>query len=181
MRGEMMIDYRIRPKDNFTDKIGELVSMLEHTRETTLNEISCLCQDELDYLPDNTSNSIGALLLHITSIELVHQIISFENRDLSELKHLKWETALELGDKARVGIKNKSLDFYLKEMYQVRENTVTQLKLKTDSWLYEENKWENGVLFNNYYLWFHVMEDEINHRGQLRTIKRLLSRKTFSN
>lgn len=90
---------------------------------------------------------------------------------------MKWGTALELGAKARAGIKDKSLDYYLKELVQIRENTLKQLKSKTDSWLYEENKWENGIPYNNYYLWFHVMEDEINHRGQIQTIKRLLSSK----
>lgn len=77
-----MIDYRIRTKDTFTDIIGELVSMLEHARKITLSEIGSLRLIDLDYLLNDTSNSIGALLLHITSIEFVHQIISFENRDL---------------------------------------------------------------------------------------------------
>ena len=34
----------------------------------------------------------------------------------------------------------------------------------------------NGIAYNHYYLWFHVMEDEINHRGQIRSIKRLLGK-----
>jgi uncharacterized damage-inducible protein DinB len=172
--GRMMIDYRIRPKDSFPEKIGEIVSMLEHTRATTLSEISNLSQLDLDYLEHDSSNTIGSLLLHIASIEFIHQIISFENRDLNESELLKWGTALELGDKARVGIKGRSLNYYLKELSQVRENTITQLRSKKDNWLYEENKWGNGVPYNNYYLWFHVMEDEINHRGQIRAMKRLL-------
>lgn len=48
---------------------------------------------------------------------------------------------LELGDKAREGIKKQSLDYYLNELSQVRENTLTYLKSKQDSWLFEENKW----------------------------------------
>jgi uncharacterized damage-inducible protein DinB len=169
-----MIDYRIRPVENFTDKIGELVSMLEHTRDVTLSEISNLSQSDLDYLPNDCSNSIGSLLLHIASIEFVHQIISFEKRDLTEYEYSKWRTSLELGDKAREVIKTHSLNYYLNELSQVRENTLTLLKSKKDKWLFEENKWGNDVPYNNYYLWFHVMEDEINHRGQIRTIKRLL-------
>ena len=34
-----------------------------------------------------------------------------------------------------------------------------------------EGRWENGIVYNQYYLWFHVLEDEISHRGQIRTIK----------
>lgn len=35
----MNIDYRIRSVDGYTKKIGELVSMLEHTRAVTLGEV----------------------------------------------------------------------------------------------------------------------------------------------
>ncbi|WP_099157087.1 DinB family protein [Virgibacillus ndiopensis] len=169
-----MIDYRIKTKDNFTEKLGELACMLEHSREVTLSEISHLNQKDLDYLPNDSSNSIGSLLLHIASIEYVHQVISFEKRDLTKDEYLKWGTALELGDKAREGIRNLSIEYYLDKLSEVREFTLTYLKSKDDKWLFEENKWDNGISYNNYYLWFHVMEDEINHRGQIRRIKRLL-------
>lgn len=169
-----MIDYRIKTKEDFTEKIGEIVCMLEHSREVTLSEVSNLTQSDLDYLPNDSSNSIGALLLHIAAIEFVHQAISIENRDLTKDEYIKWATALELGVKAREVIRNYSIDFYLDELSKVREKTLTKLKSKEDSWLFEENKWGNGVPYNNYYLWFHVMEDEINHRGQIRMIMRLL-------
>jgi uncharacterized damage-inducible protein DinB len=171
-----MIDYRIIPKESFTEKMGELVSMLEHTREITLSEISKLSQSDLDYLPNDNSNSIGSLLLHIASIEFVHQIISFEKRNLTKSEYLKWKVPLELGDLGRHEIKNQTLNFYLDKLDQVRENTLTLLKSKKDNWLFEEEEWDNGVSYNNYYLWFHVMEDEISHRGQIRTINRLLSK-----
>ena len=177
MEVDLMIDYRIIPKDNYTNKIGELVSMLEYTRDVTLSEISNLSQSELDYLQNESSNSIGSLLLHIASIEFVHQVISFENRDLNEEEYVKWGTALALGDKARDVVKNYSLDYYLSELSQTRENTLSYLKSKEDSWLFEESKWGNGVSYNNYYSWFHVMEDEISHRGQIRMIKRMLEHK----
>ncbi len=169
-----MIDYRIKSKENFTNKVGELVSMLEYTRDVTLHELSNLSQSDLDFLPNDSSNSIGSLLLHIASIEFAHQIVSFEKRDLTTSEYSKWRIPLELGDKARDEIKKQSLNYYLNELSQVREKTITLLKTKNDDWLFEENKWDNGVPYNNYYLWFHVMEDEINHRGQIRSIKRLL-------
>ncbi|AQU79286.1 DinB family protein [Planococcus faecalis] len=175
-----MIDYRIIPTENFSEKIGELVSMLEHTREVTLNEIFDLSQRDLDYLSDKRGNSIGSLLTHIASIEFVHQTISSENRDLTESEYIKWRTSLELGYTARVEIQKNPLVYYLNELHQVRQDTLALLKSKQDSWLAEEKIWPNGTLYNNYYLWFHVMEDEINHRGQIRTIKRLLKSKDFN-
>lgn len=169
-----MIDYRIKTIEKFSPKIGELASMLEHTRAVTLEEIRELSQEELDYLVDDGSNSIGSLLLHIASIEFVHQVTSFENRDINELELKQWKTALELGQGARQTIKKNSVDYYIEEMSKVREKTITQFKGLTDDWLFKEKEWGNGVPYNNYYLWFHVFEDEINHRGQIRTIKRML-------
>ena len=83
--------------------------------------------------------------------------------EIYESELLRWGAALELGDKAKAHIKTNPLSYYLNELFQIRKNTLLQLKLKSDDWLYEEHKWGNGVPYNNYYLWFHVMEDEINH------------------
>ncbi|KAA0546206.1 DUF664 domain-containing protein [Bacillus sp. BGMRC 2118] len=168
-----MIDYRIHNNGDYSPKIGELVSMIQHTRAVTLEDVKDLTEGELDYLVDSGSNSIGALLLHIASIEFVHQIISFENRDINELELKQWKSALELGEDARKTIDKKSVQYYINELSKVREKTLTQLKGKKDEWLFEERKWLNGVPYNNYYLWFHVFEDEINHRGQIRMIKRI--------
>ncbi|WP_409250727.1 DinB family protein [Bacillus sp. SCS-153A] len=168
-----MIDYRIKSVEGFTEKIGELVSMLEHTRAVTLEEIKGLSQGELDYRVDQDANSIGALLLHIASIEYVHQVVSFEGRDLNAEELERWKTALELGENAKA-IQNHPVEIYLKELSHVRENTIRQLKQLNDEWLLQEKEWGHGVPYNHYYLWFHVFEDEINHRGQIRAIKRQL-------
>ncbi|MCP3027095.1 DinB family protein [Halobacillus sp. A5] len=170
-----MIDYRIKKSEKFSEKIGELVSMLEHTRAVTLEEINRLTQEDLDYLVDEGSNTIGSLLIHIASIEFVHQVISFEGRDINGVELQKWQAALELGEQARYQIKKNNIEYYLNELAKVRKQTLIQLKERTDEWLFEEKYWEKGVPYNNYYLWFHVFEDEINHRGQIRAIKRILA------
>ncbi|TYR73551.1 DinB family protein [Rossellomorea vietnamensis] len=169
-----MIDYRIQNNGGFTEKMGELVCMLEYTRAVTLEEIKELKQEDLDYRVDGSSNSIGALLLHIASIEFVHGIISFQGRDLNDVELSKWRTALELGEQARQTIEKQPIEYYINQLSDVRKSTLSQLGKLKDDWLAEENEWGNGVPYNNYYLWFHVMEDEINHRGQIRTIKRQL-------
>ncbi|OHX55232.1 hypothetical protein BB776_05575 [Planococcus salinarum] len=167
-----MIDFVIKAQKGYADKIGELVSMLEHARAVTIWELGGLSQEDLDHLSARDSNSIGALLLHIASIEKVHQVISFEKRDLNEDELKKWGSALELGDKARSDIKGQPLEYYLEELAEVRRETLKQLKTKDEAWLFEENSWPNDVAYNNYYLWFHVLEDEISHRGQIRMLKR---------
>ncbi|MGP4068382.1 DinB family protein [Halobacillus sp. B29] len=169
------MDYRIKSNDGYTEKIGELVSMLEHTREVTLQEIANLSQADLDALTDQSSNTIGALLMHIASIEFAHQVVSFEKRDLTEQEYADWKIPLELGDQARESIHHQPLDYYIDQLNQTRANILVRLTAKDDQWLLEEDKWGHSVPYNQYYLWFHVMEDEINHRGQIRAIKRLLN------
>ena len=168
------MDYRIRQRDGFQGKIGELVSMLEYSREVLLNDIKDLDQTDLDFIPFEDANSIGSLLMHIASIDFVHQVITFEKRDLNENEYSRWESALFLGEKARDEIKNRPLNYYLDILFETRERTLTLLSSKNEEWLYEENIWDNGVSHNNFWLWYHVMEDEINHRGQIRLIKRML-------
>ncbi|GAA0604528.1 DinB family protein [Virgibacillus siamensis] len=170
-----MIEYRIKSVGGYAEKIGELVSMLEYSRAVTLDEVRGLVQKDLDFLTNKSSNTIGAILLHIASIEFVHQVISFDERDINEVELQKWKTALELGQQARSEIRKNDIEHYLTELAQVREQTLATLKDFSDEWLFAEKQWENGIPYNNYYLWFHVLEDEINHRGQIRAIKRVLS------
>ena len=166
-----MISYQVQSEKGFTDKIGELVCMLEHSRAVTITEVAELTQEELDECEPG-GNSIGMLLSHIAAIEYVHQVISFEHRDLTEEEKEEWGPALELGEKARQRFHSLSIDDYLDGMEAIRDQTLELLKEKDDAWLYEERIWPNDVQYNPYYLWFHVMEDEISHRGQIRTMVR---------
>ncbi|MBU9674736.1 DinB family protein [Planococcus sp. CP5-4] len=168
------MDYRIKEQPGYSPKIGELVSMLEYTRAVTLVDLEGLSTEELDYLADGHSNSIGALLMHMAAIEFVHQVIAFENRDLTEQELEQWIVPLELGDKARSEIRGHPLDYYLAELKKVRDHTLSLMENVDDSWLYEEGQYFNGVVYNKYFLWFHVVEDETSHRGQIRILKRML-------
>ncbi|BCB02579.1 DinB family protein [Bacillus sp. KH172YL63] len=170
-----MVDYRVKTDQGFTERIGELVWMLEHARGVTLEEVKGLKQVELDGRVDEDANTIGALLMHMAAIEYVHQVISFEGRDLTEAELGKWGPALALGEEGRRTIKHQPVEYYIDELAEVRDRTLSCLKQRNDQWLYEEGKWGNGVPYNHYYLWFHVMEDEISHRGQIRMLKRGLS------
>lgn len=172
-----MIDYVIKSPKGYAEKVGELVSMLEHARAVTIWEIGGLSQQDLDHLQTRSSNSIGALLMHIAAIEKVHQVISFEKRDFTEEEMAKWSAAVDLGEEGQKEIKGQPVEYYLEELAKVRKETLRQLKSKDEDWLFEENSWPNGVTYNNYYLWFHVLEDEISHRGQIRMLKREIKKR----
>ncbi|MUV38816.1 hypothetical protein JNUCC1_02687 [Lentibacillus sp. JNUCC-1] len=74
-------------------------------------------------------------------------------------------------DRGRQEIKGQPLEYYLERLDKVRERTLRELKSRSDEWLYEERPWD-GLPSNNFFIWFHVFEDEINHRGQIRWLRR---------
>jgi len=170
---DMNIDYRIRSVDGYTKNIGELVSMLEHTRAVTLQEINDLSVEQLDSIMSSGGNSIGALLKHIAAIEKVHQLISFQDRDFTKEELEIWEGALYLGGAGRA-IHGHEIQYYVQLLQSVREESLKYLSEQGDEWLMSERKWPNGVAYNQHYLWFHVLEDEISHRGQIRMLKNKL-------
>ncbi|MBK5448143.1 DinB family protein [Bacillus sp. TH22] len=169
----MNIDYRIRSVDGYTKNIGELVSMLEHTRAVTLQGINELSVEQLDLIMPSGGNSIGALLKHIAAIEKAHQLISFQKRDFTKEELEIWEDALYLG-KAGKSIRGYDIPYYVQLLQSVREESLKYLSEVDDTWLMSERKWPNGVAYNQHYLWFHVLEDEISHRGQIKMLKNKL-------
>ncbi|AJD90335.1 hypothetical protein JMA_10180 [Jeotgalibacillus malaysiensis] len=171
------MEFTIKEKEGFEGKIGELVAMLDYSRAVLLEDIKDLSQDDLDFIAYDGANSIGALLMHIASVDFVHQVITHEDRDLNEEEFSKWKTALFLGSEASNEIRNHPLEYYLNILQETREKTYSILSSKNEEWLFQEGKWDNGVSHNNYWFWYHVMEDEINHRGQIRMIKKMLLHK----
>lgn len=149
---------------------------MNYARRTTLKSVEGLRPEQLDYLHDEHSNSIGALLFHIAATDFVYQKFSFEGRELNKKEFKKWQAGLELGEFARKIIKGNDLIYYLKIMDDVRSQTYKILKTKDDEWL--EKEFPLGKIHsNNYCLWFHVVEDEINHRGQINWLKKRIINK----
>ena len=155
----------------FTPQIGRLVSMMNYARHTTLSAVEGLEVDELDYLHDPQSNSIGALLSHIAAAEVGYQAATFYARYLNEEERREWGAALDLGERARREIRGHELDYYLSRLEQVRAETLAELGRREDRWLEEETSFGGGQKVNNYFKWFHVFGHELNHRGQIRWLR----------
>ena len=162
----------IADQAGFTPHISRLVSMMSYARRTTLEMVKGLTAVELDFLPSPDSNSIGMLLEHMAAVEVYYQIFSFDG-DESKLDMSRWEAGLELGDLGREKIRGHDISYYLNQLKEVREKTVTEFKKRDDSWLHQEFPFW-GQTANYYFCWFHVFEDEINHRGQIRLIVKQL-------
>jgi uncharacterized damage-inducible protein DinB len=161
--------YRIQPLPGYTPTIGRLVAMLSYARQTTVNAVEGLTRDELDHVHDQRSNSIGALLAHVAAVERGYQLVTFEEREPTAAENDAWSAALKLGDKGRREIRGHELQFYLDELHRTREVTLAALAARDDTWL--EAPLRIAPALNAHWAWFHVAEDEINHRGQIRWLR----------
>jgi uncharacterized damage-inducible protein DinB len=155
----------------FTPEIGRLVSMMLYVRETTLEAVDGLGVEELDYLHDAQSNSIGALLAHVAAVDEWYQAATFEGRRLEPEDMGEWGAALDLGERARRELRGLPLDAYVARLAQVRARTLDELARRDDAWLDEASPFWGGRPANNHFRWFHVFEDELNHRGQIRWLR----------
>jgi uncharacterized damage-inducible protein DinB len=158
----------------FTPEVGRLVVMLSYARRTTVLAAKGLTAAQLDHLHDAESNSIGALLAHVAAIEVAYQCSTFEQRRLSPAEQARWGAALELGERGRREIRGQELGRYLAVLDEVRAHTLRMLAERDDGWLEETTPFWGGQPANNHFKWFHVLEDEINHRGQIRWLRRRL-------
>ncbi len=160
----------VQPLPGFSPAIGRLACMLTYARQTTLAAVAGLTQQQLDHLHDRRSNSIGALLSHIAAIEAYYQIAAFEARPPTPAEEERWGAALALGERGRSELRDQPLAYYMTLMEHVRAHTLAQLARRTDDWLEERAAWSTRPM-NHHWMWFHVFEDEINHRGQIRWLR----------
>lgn len=166
--------YLVTDVQGFTPQISRLLSMMNYARHTTLEAVEGLTVDELDYLLDAESNSIGGLLLHAAAIEFAYQVATFEYREFTEEELAIWGPALNLGEQGRQHIKGHELSYYIERMDEVRGKTLELFRTVDDAWLNHEVEFWYNKPANFYFMWFHVFEDEINHRGQIRMIRKRL-------
>ena len=163
--------FLVAPTPGFSPEIGRLVAMMTYARRTTLAAVRGLTVEQLDYLVDDQSNSIGALLAHIAAIEVAYQRGTFDGTDLTEADRSRWGAAMELGLAARDTLRGRPLEHYLAALTEVRDRTLDELARRDDDWLEEATPFWGGHPANNHFKWFHVFEDELNHRGQIRWLR----------
>lgn len=156
----------IGPKAGFTPQIGTLISMLDWVSDSVIKYNAKLTVEQLDYLHDKDSNTIGSLMMHLAATEVVYQDLTFHDlQDFSAANKAKWEVAMKLEENARQQIKGNPLSYYKEAIDEVRATTKAEMKKRDDAWLLagETKDWD----WNNYCKWFHVTEHYANHRGQM--------------
>ena len=133
---------------------------------------------ELDHLQDDSSNSIGALLAHIAAVERGYQCVIFEERPPSALEQAALEPALKLGAEGRRLLRDEPLEHYVYALGEARRVTLEHLAARDDDWL--ERPLHAAPAMNAHFALFHVAEEEINHRGQIRWLRAHLGNSRMS-
>lgn len=160
----------IGPVKGYTPQIGTLVMMLNNLSDRVNRVVKGLTPEETDFLMDEKANSIGALVMHLAAAEKYYQIYTFEGRDeFNEEEKKQWQAALDLGDAARKQFKGHPISYYLDIYKEVRKKTLEELQKRDDDWL---ARIFPGSDMNNHFCWFHVMEHQSSHLGQVLLLKK---------
>lgn len=158
----------MNPPKGYDHDIGTMVSMLENLRARIIYSTQELNLEQTDFLLDDKANRIGAMIMHLAATEVYYQAYTFEGRGFNEEEKAKWETALKLGDEARTEFVGKPIRYYLDILAQVRQKTLDTLKTKDDNWF---ATLAEGGQTDNHWAWFHVMEHQANHMGQINMLR----------
>ncbi len=159
----------IGPVNGFSPQIGTLVTMLNNLSHRVAYTVHTLDQQQTDFLLDEKANAIGALVMHLAAAEAYYQVYTFEERGFNDEEKEKWQVALNLGDEARKQFKGKPIEHYLAIYQEVRQKTIDELRKRDDAWL---AKAQPGSGVNNHFRWFHVMEHQSSHLGQILLLKK---------
>lgn len=159
----------IKQEKGFSPQIGTTFSMMEDLKRRITSSVAHLDQDQTDFLLDADANRIGAMILHLAATEKYYQVYTFENRGYNEAEDKEWGAALDLGDRGRASLKGHPIQYYLDKWDEVRAETKRLLKTKDDKWFAKKVK---GSSMNNHWAWYHVMEHQANHMGQIRLIEK---------
>ena len=173
---ENEMDVHLISKQGFDFQIGILVSEMEYVRKETYRLLNTrdLSINDLDFNFDAYSNSIGTLLLHIACHEFKFQLNHFYKRNITEDEFKHFGNAMPFNMHKRLVFGN-DLTFYKKELNTIRENSLSHLKDLDDKWLFQDIILSNGKNIGNYYYHLkHVINDEINHQGQIKIILKRL-------
>ncbi len=166
--------YFIEAQPPYSPHIGALVQMMAYARSTTLQAVEGMSVAELDAVPSGFSNSVGMLLAHMAATDRVYQAASFEGRDVFDTpEYAPYLGAMTFGWKGEK-VQGRTLESLLTELDEVRAHTLSQLARRDDAWLASPAPVPGFPDMNHHWAWFHVMEDELSHRGQIRVLRKAL-------
>lgn len=163
----------IAPPPDYTHDIGLLVAMMHYVRLTTIQAVGGLNGSQLDTIPQGFANSIGMLLAHIAAVDRLYQCLSFKNRGFDDEEWAHHAGAFSFGREGE-RVQGLSLEHHLENLKAARIATLSELARRDDAWLASSLVVPGIEHSNHHWAWFHVLEDEVSHRGQIRILRKAL-------
>ena len=154
--------------------IDYFLGMLDKTRSTTLQRIKNLTVEELDWQCKPGWNTIGALLSHTIALEHYFRIEFVEGRKLTPEEEKKWLPALDLGHHVPKLIRGLPVEFYQAAFADSRRLFLKSFKnIDFFSFTRRIEGYDSQEGCNMAWVLYHMIEDEIQHRGQITLLHKL--------
>lgn len=167
------------PVAGYATTVGRYVAQLTEVRHDLECEVETLSTEQLDWHPDEATESIGTLLLHIDAVEW-----SWMHEDIFGVPEDQypgdWHEAMPI----RFGVPQvtgRPVRWYLDKLDATREETLRILQAFTEddlARLVGEAETGPGVekrsrLFTIDWIIWHVLHHEAAHVGQIELLRRL--------
>jgi uncharacterized damage-inducible protein DinB len=167
------------PVAGYSPQVGRYVAQLTEVREDLLHELDGLTPAQLDWHPDDQTESIGTLLLHLDAVEW-----SWIHEDIfgaaSDAYPGQWAEAMPI----RVGaaqVQGRPLVAYLEQLAATRARTLEVLRGFTDADLARlvgeseppAGREPRSTLYTIDWIIWHIIEHEAIHVGQVELLRRL--------
>ncbi len=170
------------PVEGYTPQIGRYVAQMDEVRRDLKQEVNGLIVGQLDWHPDEWTESIGTLLLHLDAVEWswIHEdIFGVSDDDYPGV----WSEAMPI----RFGVpqvQGRPLEWYLEKLDATRERTLEVLRGFTDDDLLrlvgEANLGpemeKRSTLYTIDWIVWHILQHEASHVGQIELLRRLAPR-----
>jgi uncharacterized damage-inducible protein DinB len=170
------------PVAGYSPQVGRYVAQLTEVRADLLHELEGLTVEQVDWHPDEQTESIGTLLLHLDAVEW-----SWVNQDIfgagDDAYPGSWDEAMPI----RVGapqVQGRPLETYLEQLAATRARTLEVLRGFTDADLARQvgegepprGMEPRSVLYTIDWIIWHIIEHEATHVGQVELLRRLAPR-----
>ena len=168
------------PVEGYAPRIGRYIAQMNEVRTGLLRQLEGLGIEQIDWHPDENTESIGTMLLHIDAVEWSWIFEDIFGRPDSEYPG-EWSEAMPIRNRLPQ-VQGRPLEWYLQELEATRQRTLEVLRgfngddlarlvgesddlgpeLERRSWLYTID----------WIIW-HIIHHEAAHVGQIELLRRL--------
>ncbi|MFL5734011.1 MAG: DinB family protein [Chloroflexia bacterium] len=167
------------PVEGYAPQVGRYVAQMAEVRDDLKHEVEGLGIEQIDWHPDENTESIATLLLHIDAVEWSWIFEDIFGRPDSEYPG-EWSEAMPI----RVSVpqvQGRPLEWYFSKLDATRARTLDVLKSFTDEDLKRlvgesdpgPGHEKRTHLYTIDWIIWHIIEHEATHVGQIELLKRL--------